>query len=260
MQQVYELSRDETPRVTAWYKDNNYFHAHFHSTIELVYVEKGVLAALQDGMTTLVPAGHLIVNSSYMVHSYDTPEFSRIIVCTIPLSAAPSLRAQLTRRRFAAGIADISGMDECRRMLQMMADPVNSHNVVFMNAMAEALLALLIDRIGLEENTADDETDLIKRILIHLQEHSADPLTVSQVAAHFGYSAGRFSHIFNERIGCSFTRYVNNLRCYKARRMLAESDLPLIDIATACGFSSMRTFHRVYKDFTGDTPRAGQNH
>ena len=142
----------------------------------------------------------------------------------------------------------------------MMADPANEHNTLFLNAMGEALLALLIDRIGLEENTADDESNLIKRILIHLQDHSAEPITVSQVAAHFGYSAGRFSHIFNERIGCSFTRYVNNLRCYKARRMLAESDLPLIDIATACGFSSVRTFHRVYKEFTGETPRAGQNH
>ena len=259
MQQIYELSRDETPRVTAWHKDNNYFHAHFHSTIELVYVENGVLSAMQDGATAPVPAGHLIVNSSYMVHSYDTPQSSRIIVCTIPLSAVPQLRSQLSRSRFAQNIVDVRDMKEVRRMLLMMADPGNEHNILFLNAMGEALLALLIDRIGLTENTADNESDLIKRILIHLQEHSAEPITVSDVAARFGYSAGRFSHIFNERIGCSFTRYVNNLRCYKAQRMLAESGLPLIDVAAACGFSSMRTFHRVYKECTGQTPRAGQN-
>ncbi len=259
MQQIYELSRDETPRVSAWYKDNNYFHAHFHSTIELAYVESGVLAAMQNGLTTPVSAGHLIVNSSYVVHSYETPDSSRIIVCTVPLSAVPALRGQLARSRFAHRIVDVRGMKECQRMLSMMADPANEHNTLFLNAMGEALLAFLIDRIGLEENTADDESDLIKRILIHLQEHSAEPITVTQVASQFGYSAGRFSHIFNERIGCSFTRYVNNLRCYKAKRLLAESNLPLIDIATACGFSSMRTFHRVYKEFTGETPRAGQN-
>ncbi len=259
MQQVYELSRDETPRVTAWHINNNHFHAHFHSTIELVYVENGVLAALQDGVTTLVAAGHLIVNSSYMVHGYDTPESSRIIVCTVPLSAVPSLRSQLSRSRFRQSIVDVRSMKECRRILTMMADHANEHNTIFMNAMSEALLAFLIDRIGLKENTADDESDLVKRILIYLQEHSAEPITVSQVASTFGYSAGRFSHIFNERVGCSFTRYVNNLRCYRAKRLLAEGALPLIDVATACGFSSMRTFHRVYKAFTGETPRAGQN-
>lgn len=259
MQQFYELSRDETPRATAWHIHNNHFHAHFHSTVELVYVENGVLSALQDGVTTLVPAGHLIVNSSYMVHGYDTPESSRIIVCTVPLSAVPALRNQLSRSRFTQNVVDVQGIKECRRILSMMADHSNGHNAIFMNAMAEALLAFLIERIGLKENT-DNESDLIKRILIHLQEHSAEPITVSQVAALFGYSVGRFSHIFNERIGCSFTRYVNNLRCYRAKRLLAEGDLPLIDVATACGFSSMRTFHRVYKEFTGETPRAGKNH
>jgi len=259
MQQVYELSRDEMPRATAWHINNNHFHAHFHSTIELVYVENGVLAALQDGVTTPVPAGHLIVNSSYVVHGYETPESSRIIVCTVPLSAVPSLRSQLSRSRFAQSIVDVRSMKECRRILSMMADQANRNNTIFLNAMAEALLAFLVDRIGLKENAADDESDLIKRILIHLQEHAAEPITVSQVASTFGYSAGRFSHIFNERVGCSFTRYVNNLRCYHAKRMLAESDLPLIDVATACGFSSMRTFHRVYKTFTGETPRAAQS-
>ena len=259
MQQVYELSRDEMPRATAWHINNNHFHAHFHSTIELVYVENGVLAALQDGVTTPVPAGHLIVNSSYVVHGYETPESSRIIVCTVPLSAVPSLRSQLSRSRFAQSIVDVRSMKECRRILSMMADQANRNNTIFLNAMAEALLAFLVDRIGLKENAADDESDLIKRILIHLQEHAAEPITVSQVASTFGYSAGRFSHIFNERVGCSFTRYVNNLRCYRAKRMLAEDDLPLIDVATACGFSSMRTFHRVYKTFTGETPRAAQS-
>ncbi len=259
MQQVYELSRDETPRVNAWHKTNNYFHAHFHSTIELVYVENGVLAAMQDGVTTLVPAGQLILNSSYMVHSYQTPESSRITVCTVPLSAVPALRSQLSRSRFAQSIVEIQRVRECRKMLAMMADPVNENNMLFLNAMGEALLALLVDRIGLVENKADDESDLIKRILIYLQEHAAEPITVSQVASHFGYSAGRFSHIFNERIGCSFTRYVNNLRCYKARRMLAESDQPVIDVGTACGFSSVRTFPRVYKAVTGETPRCGRS-
>ena len=112
MQQIYELSRDETPRATAWHISNNHFHAHFHSTVELVYVENGVLAALQDGVTTLVPAGHLIVNSSYVVHGYETPESSRIIVCTIPLSAVPALQGQLSRSRFARSIVEVRGMKE----------------------------------------------------------------------------------------------------------------------------------------------------
>lgn len=257
MQRLYELERDENPRTVAWYKNDNQYYAHFHSTIELIHVESGVLCAMQDGVVSMVPAGHLIVNSSYMMHSYSTPESSRIIICTIPLSTVPALRSTLTQHSFASGIVDARPMKECRRILRMMADPANRSNPAFVNSLGEALLAFLIVKIGLKENTSDAESDLMKRILIYLQEHATEPITVSQAASHFGYSTGRFSHIFNERIGCPFTRYINSLRCSKAQQLLSQEKLPLTDVAAACGFSSMRTFHRVYKSFTGETPRTG---
>lgn len=258
MQRYYELSRDNTTRTMAWYINNDHYLAHFHSTVEIALVEEGLISIMQDGVTTAAGPGTLIVNSSYMLHSYATPEYSRIIVATIPLSAVPALRAQLKQHSFAKSIADTRGMPECRRILRMMADPANHENEPFVNAMSEALLAFLIDRIGLRENTANTESDLMKQILIYLQDHAAEPITVSDAAAHFGYSTGRFSHLFNERIGCPFPRYVNSLRCSRAQEMLAHTSLPLIDVATACGFSSLRTFHRVYKEFTGDTPRSAQ--
>lgn len=251
----YEIRRDEMNRTVAWRVEDNHFIAHFHSTVELMYVEEGVLCALQDGVSTLVPEGHLIVNSSYMVHSCYTPEHSRIIVATIPLSTVPSVRALLTQHSFAKGIVDASGMAECRHIMRMMSDPALSANERFVNSLGEAILALLIERIGLKENVSDAESDLIKRILSYLQEHAPEPITVAKAAAHFGYSVGRFSHIFNQRIGCSFTRYLNSLRCRMAQSRLKSGDEPLADIAEACGFASLRTFYRVYKECVGLTPR-----
>lgn len=256
MQRLYELSRDEKSRTMAWVRDNDHCLAHFHSTIELVYVEHGELEVMQESTYSIVSADHLIVNSSYMLHGYSTPDSCRSIIVTIPLSAVPKLHSQLSQRRFAKSVVDARGMKECKRILRMMASPANTENEIFVNSLAEALLAFLIERIGLMDNPANTEADLMKRILIYLEEHCTEPLSVSQTAAYFGYSAGRFSHLFNERIGCAFTRYVNNLRCRRAQRMLLQENLPLIDVATACGFSSIRTFHRVYKEFTGETPRS----
>lgn len=258
MQQTYELSRDSYTRAMAWSSKNDHCWAHFHSTVEVVYVESGALSVLQDGVTTLVESGMLIVNSSYMLHGYATPEASRCYIATIPLNTVPALRAQLKQHSFARSIVDARDMKECRRILRMMADPANRDNEPFVNALGEALLALLMERVGLRENTADAESDLMKRILIYLQDHAAEPISQQDAAAHFGYSVGRFSHLFNARIGCPFPRYVNSLRCIRAQELLAHSSLSLIDVAAACGFSSLRTFHRVYKDFTGETPRAAQ--
>lgn len=250
----YELFRDETHRTMAWRAQNNQFIAHFHSTIELMYVEEGVLSAFQNGVTTLVPAGHLIVNSSYMVHSCTTPTHSRIIIVTIPLSQVPTLRAILTQNSFQKGIADVRGLKECRRIMRMMADPAHQNNIRFINSLGEALLALLIEKIGLSPNENDAGSDLVKQILTYINENTAKPLTVSSVAAVFGYSAGRFSHIFNQRIGCTFTRYLNSQRCRMAKRMLESGGVPLSEVAAAAGFGSIRHFHRVYKDYVGVTP------
>ena len=239
----------------AWRASNNRYFAHFHSTVELAYVEDGVLLAMQDGVSTPVGRGHLIVNSSYIVHSYTTPESSRALIATIPLSVVPALQSQLAHSRFVRGIADVGGLPECRRILGMMASPAHANNERFVNSLGEALLSLLIETIGLSESAGDAKTSLVQRILLYVQTHVAEPLSVASVAAAFGYSEGRFSHLFNEQVGCSFSQYVNNLRCQMAQRMLAADDRPLIDVAAACGFSSMRTFHRVYKEYMGATPR-----
>jgi AraC-type DNA-binding domain-containing proteins len=251
----YELRRDETSHVVAWRVENDAFMPHFHSAFELMYVEEGEIIALQEGVFHTLSKGEMAVNSSYMVHSYSTPAHSRSLVATIPLSAVPSLKAMLAHHSFKEGIVDTRGMKECHRILRMMAEPGNRANERFVNCLAEALLAYLVEKIGLIETPSEAAEDLMKHILRYMQKNAAEPLSIAKVAAHFGYSVGRFSHIFNERVGSPFTRYLNFLRCRMAQGLLDTTDSPLIDVANQSGFSSLRTFHRVYKDFTGHTPR-----
>ena len=251
----YELDRDERKHAAVWRVQNDVFMPHFHSALELMYVEEGEMVVVQEGVFYAVSKGQMAVNSSYMVHSYSTPNRSRSIVATIPLSAVPSLRGALSQHAFKSGIVDTNGLKECRRIMGMMAEPSNVRNERFVDCLAEALLAYLIEKVGLKENPIEAEADLAKRILSYMQENAAEPLSVAAAATHFGYSVGRFSHIFNERIGCSFTRYLNFLRCRMAQNLLDTTDSPLLDVANRSGFSSLRTFHRVYKEWVGHTPR-----
>ena len=134
--------------------------------------------------------------------------------------------------------------------------PAHAQTIVAtINGLNLAVLALLMEKVGLKDKVPSAESDLVRELLMYLQNHFSEELTVAGTAAQFGYSAGRFSHIFNARVGCSFTRYVNGLRCRMAEKVLRESNMPLMDVASACGFSSMRTFHRVYREYAGHTPR-----
>ena len=52
-----------------------------------------------------------------------------------------------------------------------------------------------------------------------------------------------------------FSRYLNYIRISKAVNILhANEPMPVTDIASLCGFSTIRNFNRVFKDITGYTP------
>lgn len=226
---------------------------HFHSPVEVIYVEEGELLVTQNGVQSRAEKGQIVVSSCYMVHGYTTAEHSRTLVAMLPPGIAPGLRTTLMKGHFVRGLVPEEDIPECRSLLQMMLAPGASS--CYLNGLGQAVLALLAEKIGLEENAANAEGDLLRRILEYMQAHAAEPISVADTASHFGYSAGRFSHIFNQQVGCSFTTYLNGIRCMTARRLLAEGGQSLMEVASACGFSSLRTFHRVYKAFAGETPR-----
>lgn len=251
---LYERDRDGMLDAMAWQQEDNQVIPHFHSPVEVIYVEDGELLVTQNGVQSRAEKGQIIVNSCYVVHGYATAKHCRTLVAMLPPGIAPGLRAALMKGAFIRNILSAEEIPECYPLLQMMLGP--SQSSCYVNGLGQAVLALLVENIGLKENAANGESDLLRRILEYVQAHAAEPISVADTAAYFGYSAGRFSHIFNQQVGCSFTTYVNGIRCMTAHRLLAEGGQSLIDVANACGFSSLRTFHRVYKAFAGETPRA----
>jgi AraC-like DNA-binding protein/ligand-binding sensor protein len=79
-------------------------------------------------------------------------------------------------------------------------------------------------------------------------------ISLQEIAASAGLSAPYFSTIFKEEMGENLSSYLNRLRVEKARHMLAETDLTLTAIASACGFEDQSWFSKIFKSFTGISP------
>ena len=105
-----------------------------------------------------------------------------------------------------------------------------------------------------QQARGSENTGLIKDILIYLQQHYTGDISMQQLARHFGYSKSRFSHLFNEQLGCTLADYVNSLRCQHASQLLLETKQPVMDIALQVGFECVRTFYRAFKRYYGVTP------
>ncbi|MEV7601873.1 GlxA family transcriptional regulator [Kitasatospora sp. NPDC089797] len=85
-------------------------------------------------------------------------------------------------------------------------------------------------------------------------DHLDADLSVPVLAARLTMSERHFARVFRAETGTTPGAYVEELRLEAARRLLERTDHPLPGVARACGFGSVETLHRVFRDHLGATP------
>ena len=229
---------------------------HFHSSMEFVYVTDGELSATLNGKSYLVKKGQILISSSYTLHYYSTENYSDSIILIVPLDFMTYYNRVFTQKVFSNCLCSTDEDGEilhCMKKLEAAAKNDRIINVDLAQGYIYIILATLIDRIGLIDIPDIQSRYLTRDILIYLQNHYLDSVTLESLASHFGYSTSRFSHIFNDSFGCSLKAYVNSLRCRHAANLLIQ-DMPMIDVAMNSGFECIRTFYRCFNQCYGMTP------
>jgi AraC-like DNA-binding protein len=89
-----------------------------------------------------------------------------------------------------------------------------------------------------------------------IDSHCMESITVERMTKMTNMSRSHFHAIFRELAGCTLIEYVTRVRIKMAQRLLSESELPIVQIAMDCGFSSLSRFYEAFKIVTGKTPRA----
>jgi AraC-like DNA-binding protein len=79
-------------------------------------------------------------------------------------------------------------------------------------------------------------------------------LTLATFAERLGLSERQASRLVRERLGIRFGAHLTELRLSRAKRMFAETDLAVVDVAEEAGFGSLGQFNLVFRVRTGLTP------
>lgn len=98
-------------------------------------------------------------------------------------------------------------------------------------------------------------SELIKKAMLYISEHFNTPLTLEEVAAYVHLHPSYFSTLFKSSTGSSFKEYLNMVRIEESKRLLSNTDYSIIDIAVAVGFEDQSYFSKVFKKYTGLTPK-----
>ena len=88
-----------------------------------------------------------------------------------------------------------------------------------------------------------------------MEQNLEEPLERTDLARSVGLSTRQLERLFRKYLHRSPARYYVELRLERARRLLQQTNIPIIDVALACGFVSASHFSKCYRDFFGKTPR-----
>jgi AraC-like DNA-binding protein len=130
--------------------------------------------------------------------------------------------------------------------------------VIQMTAQLVLELARMIGEPQTPQQRGD--ADRFSRLLAELQQTSAEPWTLDQMAARLRLRRTRFNALFHHYTGDAPLHYLRRLRVEQARRLLRATDQSVTQIALACGFVSSQHFARVFQQFTGVTASTYRQH
>ena len=102
--------------------------------------------------------------------------------------------------------------------------------------------------------------DVVRKAMKYISENFASSLTLEDVADQVHLNPAYFSSIFKQACGSSFKEYLNMVRVEESKRLLANTDYSLINIAIATGFEDQSYFSKIFKKHTGLTPKQYRSH
>lgn len=91
--------------------------------------------------------------------------------------------------------------------------------------------------------------------IVELMENNLnEPLVVEQLAEKVSMSSRQLTRVFRQNLHVSPGRFYLKLRLEKARQLLRQTSMSVLDIALNCGFLSNASLTKSYKSFFGHTP------
>jgi len=99
-----------------------------------------------------------------------------------------------------------------------------------------------------------DQAGIIRDLLVWLESHLDQPLSLDNVAAKAGYSKWHLQRMFKEVTSHAIGAYIRARRLSKAAVALRLTSRPILDIALQYRFDSQQTFTRAFKKQFNQTP------
>ena len=235
---------------------------HFHQDIEILYIVEGE-TAVKEGETYRLGKDDIAVINSNQPHAYSSARNTIAFRILIPYRI---FRKLIREEYFIFCCNSVLYTSRDDRDLRILIETLLLQYLNMEHADLSEIASLLfqiihkltadyrMDKDSLKIYLKERMSEKIDRILNYINHYYCEPLSLTDVAAHFQVSETYLSRYFKKKTGKNFINYLNEVRIENAALELRGTDASITNIAMDSGFSTPSVLNRYFKKKYGITP------
>lgn len=245
----YEMERSN-PRGGVFYqsKENLGVRQHLHDSFEWIFAASGALRVTVDERSFLLREGEAILIFPNQIHQCETLGASD----TRLLVFQNSLIGEFARGAKGSTVENPVFLMDGKDFFARMQEARESRYLL------KSYLYEMIDRFsrgcGAYSKHTNKPSEHIGQVLTFIAEHHAEPISMQDAARVIGYDYHYLSNLLQKGLHTTFRSLLNEYRISHAKYLLLTSPSTVAQIAGECGYESLCSFNRNFKELSGMTP------
>ncbi len=253
---------EKEPELAGIYSWNDHHRAmHMHDDIvEIKFIVSGTGPNIIGNEICYPQAGDIVIHDSKVLHDESLVlenEFTAYCIAVkglkLPGQRENTMLTGGMRPIFPSGAMsdDFLYLYEAAQKYAGMPNglPVANH-------LAKSIVHMVYLLIHQNDNKIQQEDNLIvRRILDYINNHYAEDITLSSIAAAVHANSYYIAHLFKRVTNYSPLNYVIRRRIGEAQSLLIYTKMDITEIAAAVGYPDPNYFSRVFKKITSMPPR-----
>lgn len=131
-------------------------------------------------------------------------------------------------------------------------DIMNSNDL---KKVGEVLIKVLEEIVEMDQEILPDTSLTVLEIKKIIKNEYMNDIGLDEISEKVCLTSSYVSFIFKKETGSTLIKYLTDYRMKQAKELLENSNMKIVDIGKACGYSNQSYFNKLFKNYYGITPK-----